>query len=165
MKWNSSQKTNYLSQLHEESRYTRRFHHTIFSVSMTIYAGLAFLQTKLVIDNTNTAIYLSDLAYVTIKWIVPFLFLLIIPGILIFMFVNWHFVQGGIRDNICALQKELGFPTKYIRDEKYEGFTNKRFWQRFCTGKGHITFIVLLLLITLLNLVMFLILSGGITKG
>lgn len=161
--WTSDAKIHQLSQLHEEGRYTRRFHHTVFSVSMTLYAGVSFLQIKLLMDTVSAPISLEPSPFILIKVIAPLVFLIIVPIILLFMFINWHFVQGNIRDKIVALQEELGFPKEYI-DIKYKGFTNLKWWQKLFTGRGHIAFIILLVVIVILNFLMFKIISAGITK-
>jgi len=129
---------------------------------MTVYTGLIVLQPKLFIDTSPN---LSSTALVAIKWLIPLVVLLIVPGVLTYVFINWHFVQGNVRDSIHTLQEELGFPDRYLQDTKYEGFTNKSWLERFCIGKGHIVFIALLWLLVIVNWVIFCIFSKGIVQG
>ena len=152
MAWTDEEKIHHLDQMHEESRYYRRFHHTVFSVSMAGYIGLIILQASILMNATQntTNLTYAPAVIVTIALITLTIFI-VIPGLLTYMFVNWHFVQGSIRDNICTLQKKLGFPNRYLEDTKYDGFIKKTSWQKFLTGRGHKVFIILLWLIVFVN--------------
>ncbi len=163
MPWTSREKIHHLAQLHEESRYYRRFHHTIFSVSIAIYVGLVILQANLLTNTAETSVSLSSTGVVITGITLVILVLLIVPGFLTYLFVHWHFVQGSVRDKIRALQEELKFPDRYLEDAKYKGFTNKPARRKFFIGKGHIIFIILLWLMVFVNGEIFFILSKGIT--
>lgn len=162
MNWTREAQIQHLAQLHEESRYYRRFHHTLFSVSMATYTGLMILQTNFLMVIGTNPITLSGGALQVVKWVIPIVILLILPGLLIYMFINWHFVQGNIRANIYALEKIMKFPQKYLEDKKYENFTKKNCLQKFCIGRGHIIFIIILVIMVVINVVLFLFLSSSI---
>jgi len=154
MAWTRREQIHHLAQLHEESRYYRRFHHTVFSVSMAGYFALLILQASLLRNNLE----ISNSLITTVV-----LILVIVPIVLTYLFAHWHFVQGNVRNDICALQEELGFPDRYLEDAKYKGFKNRPTRQKVFIGRGHIIFIILLWLMVFANWGIFSSLLKGIT--
>ncbi len=163
MPWTPTNKIHHLAQLHEESRYYRRFHHTLLSVTMAGYIGLLILQANLLTSTINISIGWNSITIATMG--IALIVLVIAPVVLTYLFVTYHFVQGFIRDNIRAIQEELGFPDRYLEDKKYKDFRVKPKRQKFCIGRGHIMFIILLWLMVLANGGIFFILLKGITQG
>ena len=164
MPWSHQTKIHHLAQMHEESRYYRRFHHTVLSVAMAGYIGLIILQTNISDLLPNIPIISNGLQSIAVATTgIVLIILVIVPGFLTYLFVAYHFEQGSIRGNIYTLQKELGFPDRYLEDAKYEGFRDKPKRQKFCIGRGHKVFIALLWLMVFINLGVFLILSKLVT--
>ncbi len=148
-------KSSHLIQLFEESRYYRTFHDTIFSVSMAFYSGLMILQANILSDVGGKTLTLSGIALLLIKYVIPILFLLMFPCILTYIFINWHFVQGYVRDKIVTLQDELGVPEEFLQDQKYKGFAQKTWIQKCRIGRGHPLFIISLWILVIANGAMF----------
>ncbi len=162
MTWTSTTKIHHLAQLHEESRYYRRFHHTLLSVAIAGYIGLIILQANLLTDTLKISFGLNSTTIAIMA--IALILLVIAPLVLTYLFVTYHFVQGGIRGNIRAIEEELGFPDRYLEDAKYKGFANKRAVQKFFIGKGHVMFIALVWLMVLANGGIFFILLKGIAQ-
>lgn len=157
--WNTTDVQQHLIQLHEESRYYRRFHHTIVTVMMAGYLGLIFLQANLfnsiVNLSSDNSISLNNFVNPIWIYIIAALLLGVIPCLLIYLFVNYHIAQGLISEQIHIIQEKLGYPEDALLKKKYSGFKDKLFFQQLTTGRGHIIFIFLLACIIAVNIILF----------
>ena len=150
MTWKIADQRQHLSELHNESRYNRTFHHTLLSIFMAGYIALAIVLVNALnnspdstkaIDNVSSAIIIA----------VAILFLFVIPAILTFLIINYHFALGEIQEQIRNLQVETMYPDEYLENKKYEGFNAKNKYKKYRIGKGHQSFIFLLWIMVFIN--------------
>lgn len=160
-RWGRQERIHHLGELRDEIRYYRGFHHTVFTISTTLYVGLIVLQADVLKEASRDRIVLTEKGLIALEWVIPIVMLVLLPGIFTYMFVNWHFVQGSVRDLAIRIQKELGFPEEF-QEAKYDGFSSKCWQKRFATGKGHILFIGVLWLLVAVNFIVFIMLSEAI---
>lgn len=165
MAWTTREKIHHLAELHEESRYYRRFHHTVFSVTVAGYVALIVVQVQLLTNanrlTTVGAIASAAWTFVLIALVVLIIFITI-PGLVTYLFVRYHSVHGCIQGNIRSLQKDLRFPDRYLGDVKYEDFAHKGAREQFFIGVGHKVFISVLWLMVIVNVIIFYILLKAI---
>lgn len=145
-------KIQHLEQLFEEGRYSRRFHHTIFKIGLTIYLGLAVLQARFMIQGSQPLTGNSILI-----WLFISAFLILIPLYLLYIFWSYHLTQGRIKEDILNFEsEELKYPEKYLDHKKYKNFRSKDCWEKFTTGRGHLFFMATIVTLVGINIALFL---------
>jgi ABC-type sugar transport system permease subunit len=161
------------NQFMEESRYYRRFHHTLFMLFTTIYLSLTGALTTADLS-CNMILHLKS-------WTVFGLLIFAIPAFYIWLILKYHFVYAKMKtgaSHLASLLEVGGYAdpnleniikpltsTKYTNiesdaDERGIGdmVSLKSKWKLTFLGTGHIAFIaifilaVLLLAITICNL-------------
>ena len=154
-----------LTQLFEESRYYRRFHHTIFIMAVTLYSGL------LAVQSSSKELLLHCSAQ---GWIVAAIFVLIIPAYLFYLIFSYHkkivIVNSLIYDSMKGRSseisstnlKDIATDSKYspINFKKYGDVVNNTKFLYF-TGKGHWFFCIFLILLVGANILMYCQIAGN----
>lgn len=150
-----------LNQAFEESRYYRKFHHTVFVLAATLYAGLLALQlnASTLLCNWRDTIAFCFFAFVII---------LVIPGYFSYLIFAYHRRISKINAVISILSrnllKSIRINDPEIPQECLDEFLFKKYGDalipgnyRFnsTVGKGHWFFFGIVSLLIILNVVIY----------
>lgn len=147
---------NLLNQAFEESRYYRKFHHTIFVLAVTLYAGLIAIQLHKPIHIKNEfALYF----FVSV-------ILIFIPGYFSYLIYEYHKRISKINVVISILSrnflKSIRIDDPEVPSECLDEFLFKKYgdaaiarncYSNCTVGKGHWFFIAIVILLVLVNVV------------
>ncbi|PTQ97472.1 hypothetical protein C8R30_11151 [Nitrosomonas nitrosa] len=150
-----------LNQAFEESRYYRKFHHTVFVLTATLYAGLMALQLN---ANNSLCISSDTITFCLLAFVIVF----VIPGYFCYLICEYHEKISKINAVISIysrnLLKSIRINDPEIPQECLDEFLFKKYGDaviaRNCcfnraVGKGHWFFIVIVLLLVLINVVIY----------
>ena len=152
-----------LPQAFEERRYYRRFHHTIWTLQMTLQlASLAAI-----LANTTQVVLLRESPYA--GWLLSGVLFLILPGLAIYHIINYHSAYYWLSHLVSKLMvDDLEELTQEIAVGEFEQAMFQKGWGRLVgrkylapvchpitRGRGHPIFIGTIAILSLLNLALF----------
>ncbi len=156
----------FLSQTFEESRYYRRFHHTVYTLFITVYIALLGLQISFP-EHIGKIRDEAVLAFLFIFFIV-----IIVPGYVLWILMNYHKRVANLNSliaNIAANDEDfkkfvdkhdselVGAFNEFVYDKYRDVASHKRCYMG--VGSGHWFFIITFLIIDICNLAIFFIMK------
>lgn len=152
---------NLLNQAFEESRYYRKFHHTIFVLAVTLYAGLIAIQLHKPIQIKN------EFALYFFAGVI----LIFIPGYISYLIFTYHVKISKVNAAISIISSNLLKSVKIddarihpdLIDKLLDEFLFKKYGDavassnclsKCAVGKGHLFFITTIWLLVMTNVVL-----------